>query len=469
MENKLPGEQEPHVVTDTSPVAAVRCDRESRFLWVSPTFAKWAGRPTREVIGRRISDIVGSRAMREIQPFIDRVLAGEPVSYERVVELPGLGRRWVKWAYTPTYDAAGRVDGFIANGIDIDATRQAERTRDEFLATLAHELRGPLSPIRNAVAILGRKGSQDPEVAWSQGVIDRQIDQLSRLIDDLLDIERISRGKFLLRRERVPLEVAIDMALEAARPVINAAGHHLSVLMPTERAMVDADPARLAQVFATLLKNAARHMQTRGAINVSASVESGAVLVRIEDGGIGLHSGSEPGVGLTLVRGILALHQGSLELRSAESGSGTEAVVRVPLAGPGATFEWKPPREEPVQVPSMRILVADDNRDAADSLQRVLALFGHEVRVAYDGASALQISGEFRPRVAILDLGMPGTDGYAVARSLRRQGDLTLVALTGWGQETDRRRTAEAGFDHHLIKPVDPQMLNALLAEAAKK
>jgi len=469
MENKLPGEQEPHVVTDTSPVAAVRCDRDSRFLWVSPTFAKWAGRPTREVIGRRISDIVGSRAMREIQPFIDRVLTGEPVSYERVVELPGLGRRWVKWAYTPTYDAAGRVDGFIANGIDIDATRQAERTRDEFLATLAHELRGPLSPIRNAVAILGRKGSQDPEVAWSQGVIDRQIDQLSRLIDDLLDIERISRGKFLLRRERVPLEVAIDMALEAARPVINDAGHHLSVLMPTERAMVDADPARLAQVFATLLKNAARHMQTRGAINVSASVESGAVLVRIEDGGIGLHSGSEPGVGLTLVRGILALHQGSLELRSAESGSGTEAVVRVPLAGPGATFEWKPPREEPVQVPSMRILVADDNRDAADSLQRVLALFGHEVRVAYDGASALQISGEFRPRVAILDLGMPGTDGYAVARSLRRQGDLTLVALTGWGQETDRRRTADAGFDHHLIKPVDPQMLNALLAEAAKK
>jgi len=300
-------------------------------------------------------------------------------------------------------------------------------------------------------------------------VIDRQIDQLSRLIDDLLDIERIARGKFLLRRERVPLEVAIDMALEAARPVINAAGHHLSVLMPTERAMVDADPARLAQVFATLLKNAARHMQTRGAINVSASVESGAVLVRIEDGGIGLHSGSEQGVGLTLVRGILALHQGSLELRSAESGSGTEAVVRVPLAGPGATFEWKPPREEPVQVPSMRILVADDNRDAADSLQRVLALFGHEVRVAYDGASALRISGEFRPRVAILDLGMPCTDGYAVARSLRRQGDLTLVALTGWGQETDRRRTADAGFDHHLIKPVDPQMLNALLAEAAKK
>ena len=468
MENTLPGE-EPHVITDTSSVAAVRCDRESRFLWVSETYARWAARAPREVIGRRISDIAGARAMREIQPFIDRVLAGEPVSYERMVELPGLGRRWVKWAYTPTYDAAGRLDGWVANGIDIHSTKQAEQTRDQFLATLAHELRGPLSPIRNAVAILGRKGPQDPEVAWSQGVIDRQIDQLSRLIDDLLDIERISRGKFLLRRERVPLEVAIDMALEAVRPVINAAGHHLSVLMPTERAMVDADPARLAQVFATLLKNAARHMQSRGSISLTASVESGAVLVRIEDTGVGFGAGTEAGVGLTLVRGILALHQGSLEIRSADSGSGAEAVVRVPITSGEPAPEWKPPREELEQAPPMRILVADDNRDAADSLQRVLALFGHEVRVAYDGASAVRISGEFRPRVAILDLGMPGTDGYAVARSLRGQSDMTLVALTGWGQETDRRRTAEAGFDHHLIKPVDPQVLNVLLADVVKK
>ena len=469
MENKLPGGQELGIVTDTLPVAAVRCDREARFLWVSPLYARWAARPAGDIVGRRISDIAGSRAMAEIQPFVDRVLAGELISYERIVELPGLGRRWVKWAYTPTYDAPGRVDGFVANGIEVHATKEAERTRDEFLATLAHELRGPLSPIRNAVAILGRKGSQDPEVAWSQGVIERQIDQLSRLIDDLLDIERISRGKFLLRRERVPLEVAIDMALEAARPAINAAGHHLSVLLPSERAMVDADPARLAQVFATLLKNAARHMQGRGEINVSASVESGAVLVHIEDTGSGFPPDAEPGVGLTLVRGILALHQGSLEIRTPDSGSGTEAVVRVPIAGPGPATEWKPAREEPVQAPPMRILVADDNRDAADSLQRVLALFGHEVRVAYDGASALRISGEFRPRVAILDIGMPGANGYEVARSLRRQGGVTLVALTGWGQETDRRRTAEAGFDHHLIKPIDPQMLNVLLAEAAKK
>src|SRR5207237_1856810 len=166
--------------------------------------------------------------------------------------------------------------------------------------------------------------------AWTQGVIERQVEQLSRLIDDLLDIERISQGKFVLRPERVPLEVTIDMALEAARPYINAAGHHLSVLLPSERAVIDADPARLAQVFSTLLKNAARHMQARGSINLTASVESGAVLVHIEDTGVGLHPGAEPGVGLTLVRGILALHQGAMEVRAADSGGGPGDAVPLP-------------------------------------------------------------------------------------------------------------------------------------------
>jgi PAS domain S-box-containing protein len=463
--------EEPRAITDTMPVGAVRCDREGRFTWVNATYAKWAARPAKALVGLRIVDVVGSRAMREVQPYVDRILEGEPVSYERLVELPGLGRRWVKWAYTPTYDAAGKVDGFIANGIDIHAVKEAERRRDEFLATLAHELRNPLAPIRNAVAILGRKGPQDPEVAWSQGVIERQIDQLSRLIDDLLDIERISRGKFDLRRNRIPLEVAIDMALEASRPQINAAGHHLSVLLPSERVVVDADAARLAQVFSTLLKNAARHMPTRGSIGLTATVESGAVLVRIEDSGVGIDPAAEPGVGVTLVRGILALHGGSLELRRAESAQGTEALVRLPIAPGPALGEHRPARTDMTPAPPLRILVADDNRDAADSLQRVLALYGHEVRVAYDGAAAMTLGEQFRPRVAILDIGMPGTNGYEVARALRtKHGEaLTLVALTGWGQDADRRRAAEAGFDHHLTKPVDPQTLNILLADVAKK
>ncbi|TMG72646.1 MAG: response regulator [Betaproteobacteria bacterium] len=464
------GREEPRVVADTVPVAAVRCDRDGRFLWVNQTYARWAARPPAKLIGVRIADIVGSPAMAEIQPFLERILQGEPLAYERRVELPGLGRRWVKWAYTPTLDSDGHVDGWVATGMDIHEAREGERKRDEFLATLAHELRNPLAPIRNAVAILGRKGSHDPEVAWSQGVIERQIEQLSRLIDDLLDIERISRGKFLLRRSALPLEAAIDMALEASRPHINAAGHHLSVLLPSERVAIDADATRLAQVFSTLLRNAARHMHARGSINLTATVESGAVLVKIEDAGIGIERGAEQGVGLTLVRGILALHQGSLELRPAESGQGTEAVVRLPLATEPVMAERRVPRADPAEAPPLRILVADDNRDAADSLQRILALYGHEVRVAYDGESALHVGSEFRPRVAILDIAMPGTNGYDVARALRRHhgDDVTLVALTGWGQDTDRRRASDAGFDHHLTKPVDPQTLNTLLADVAK-
>jgi PAS domain S-box-containing protein len=461
--------EESRIVTETMPVAAVRCDREGRFQWVNATYARWAARGAKQLVGRHISEVIGTRAMREIQPFVDRILAGEPLQYERVAELPGLGRRWVKWAYTPTFDGAGRVEGWVATGMDIHSEREAERKRDEFLATLAHELRNPLAPIRNAVAILGRKGPHDPEVAWSQGVIERQIDQLARLIDDLLDIERISRDKFVLRRAPVPLEMPIDMALEASRPDINAAGHHLSVLLPSERVLIEADPPRLARVFSTLLKNAARHMRSRGSISVTATVETGAVLVKIEDNGVGIDASAPPGVGLTLARGILALHEASLELRSAESGQGTEALVRLPVASGKASREWPAPRVDTASAPSLRILVADDNRDAADSLQRVLALYGHEVRVAYDGAAAVNVGEHFRPRVAILDIAMPGTNGYDVARELRlRHGaNVTLVALTGWGQEADRRRALAAGFDHHLTKPVDPQTLNTLLAELA--
>ena len=459
------------LITDTVPVAAVRCGRDSRFTWVNQTYAIWAARPAKDIVGRTVGDIMGARAMREIQPFIDRILAGEPVQYERMVEMPGLGRRWVKWAYTPTHDAAGRIDGWVATGMDIQEARDANRRREEFLASLAHELRNPLAPIRNAVAILARKGPQDPEVAWSQAVIERQIDQLSRLIDDLLDIERISRGKFTLRKEHVPLELVIDMALEGSRPVINAAGHHLSVLLPSERVLVEGDPARLAQAFATLLKNAARHMQARGSINLTAMVESGAVLVSVEDGGVGMRSEADPGVGLTLVRGILELHDATIEFRDAESGRGTEVSVRLPLSRGGARAAEKPQAYAEAPVRALRVLVADDNRDAADSLQRLLALFGHEVRVAYDGASAVSVGSEFRPRVAILDIGMPGTNGYDVARALRRRHgqDVTLVALTGWGQDADRRRASDAGFDHHLTKPVDPQTLNSLLDDLARR
>jgi PAS domain S-box-containing protein len=472
----MTGESELRIVTDAMPAAAVHCGRDLKFRWVNPRYASWVARPAAEIVGRALVEVVGREAMRTIEPYIERVLKGEEVQYERLAQLAGLGERWVSWTYMPT------ADGWVAIGTDIHDRKMAEEAlkaehqrKDEFLAALAHELRNPLAPMRNAVAILARKGSQDPEVAWSQSVIERQIEQLSRLIGDLVDIERIARGKLAMRRERVPLEAVVDMALESSRPHITAAGHRLSVLLPTERAILDADPARLAQAFATLLKNAAKHTPAQGTISFSAAVEGGEVVVSVEDSGAGLDANTAArlfeggaGIGLSLVNGIVKLHRGRVEARSAGPGRGTEFIVRLPLAA-GVSKPQK--TSEGSTATPVRVLVADDNRDTADSLQRVLALYGHEVRVAYDGAAALRIGTEFRPRVAVLDIAMPGGDGYEVARAIRKQQgtDVTLVALTGWGQEADRKRAMESGFDYHLVKPVDPNALNALLAELAAK
>ena len=474
----MSGEQELRIVTDAMPAAAVRCSRERRFLWVNPRYASWMALSVEQIVGRRVDEIIGQEAMRAIEPHIERVLKGEAVEYERLARLPGLGERWINWRCTPTRD------GWVAIGTDIhdrklaeQALRDEHRRKDEFLAALAHELRNPLAPMRNAVAILEKKGPLDPEVAWSRAVIERQIDQLSRLIGDLVDIERLARGSLTLRRERVTLEAVVDMALESSRAQITASGHRLSVLLPSERATLDADPARLAQALATLLKNAARHTPGQGSIDFSAALEGREVVISVEDAGAGfepavaaqLFKAAPPeggrGVGLTLVRGIIGLHRGSIEVRSAGPGSGSEFVVRLPLAG----TDQKHVSTNQAVVSPVRVLVADDNRDAADSLKRVLQLFGHEVRVAYDGPSALRIGEEFRPRVAVLDIAMPGSSGYDVARAIRRQqrGRITLVALTGWGQESDRRRALDSGFDHHLVKPVDPHALNQLLSDVS--
>ena len=484
----MTGENELRIVTDAMPAAAVHCRRDHTFLWVNPLYASWMGRPVERIVGRKVAEVIGAEAAREIDPHIQRVLKGEGVQYERLARFPGVGERWLSWMYTPTQD------GWVAIGTDVhdrklmeQALREEQSRKDEFLAALAHELRNPLAPMRNAAAILGRKGSQDPEVAWSQGVIERQIEQLSRLIDDLVDIERMARGRLELRRERVPLEAVVDRALESSRPQITASGHRLSVLMPSERVLLDADPMRLAQALATLVKNAAKHTPAQGTISLSAAVEGAEVVLSVEDSGVGFDPNIAAqllksqalavpgehglGVGLALVRGIVALHRGRIELKSAGLGGGAEFVVRLPLAsGPARAPAAKPLAHAVAAVP-VRILVADDNRDAADSLQRVLALSGHEVRVAYDGAAALRIGQEFRPRVAVLDIAMPGSSGYEVARGIRKQqgAAVTLVALTGWGQENARRRAMEAGFDYHLVKPIDPNALSELLADVSKK
>jgi PAS domain S-box-containing protein len=492
-------EKELQLVTDTMSVGVARISKTFTYLWVNRIYAQWIGRKPSEIIGRTLAQVLGEDAMREIQPRAKELLAGRQVQYERLSQYRAFGPRWVKIVAEPTHDAAGRTDGWVAVVSDIhdhklaeEALREADRRKDDFLAVLAHELRNPLAPIRNAIAILGKKDNLDPEVAWSREVIDRQVDQLTRLVDDLLDIGRISRGRLALRKERVALERVVDMALETSRPHINAAGHRLSVILPAEAAVLDADPARLAQVFANLLNNAARYTPPEGSISLTAAVEGSEAVVSVEDNGIGFgpeaaarlfepfspltsasgraHGGL--GLGLSLVQGIVALHGGKVEGRSEGPGHGSQFVVRLPLAL-GAQQAVHAPRAAaaPMAAAGRRILVADDNKDTADSLQRVLQLYGYDVRVAYDGASALRLGAAFRPEVAVLDIGMPGANGYEVAREIRKQQgpQIKLVALTGWGQEGDRRRAMEAGFDFHLTKPVDPGTLNDLLSEVAPK
>jgi two-component system CheB/CheR fusion protein len=499
-------QEELQLITDNMPAAVCRTGNDLRYMWMNPTYARWLGRPWKEVVGQPVADIIGPAQMREIAPHIARVLKGEQVQYERLVDLPGLGRRWVAGVFSPILDASGTPDGWVTILTDIhdrrmaeDALREADRRKDDFLATLAHELRNPLAPIKNAVAILGRKGSLDPELSWGREVIARQVEQMSRLVDDLLDIERISRGKFLVRKERIDLERAIDMALEMSRPYINAAGHRLSVLMPSERVMLDADPVRLSQVFSNLLNNAAKFTEPQGSISLTATSDGSVATISIEDSGVGFEpdtaarlfrpyaqgggaphardSASRPsaglGIGLSLVQGIVTLHGGTVEARSAGHGKGAEFIVRLPLAGlerRAKSRDAASPAPALSAPPGFRVLIADDNQDAADSLQRILEHFGYEVRVAYDGTAAAEAGRDFAPKVAILDIGMPGSNGYEVANGLRAQygKDVTLIALTGWGQEGDRRRALEAGFDRHLTKPVDPGVLHALLKEMAE-
>jgi two-component system CheB/CheR fusion protein len=453
------------LILSVIPAAVQRCSRELRFMWLNPLWAQWLGRRAEEVVGQRMDDVLPAAVIREIRPYIERVLAGETVRYERLAEIAGRGARWIEVMLVPA------DDGFVSIGSDVHERklaeaqiRDAERRKDEFLALLAHELRNPLAPIRNAVALLRKKSGLDAEVTWSRELIERQVDQLSRLVGDLLDIERIARGRLLVQKEPVSLEKLIDLALETSRPHVHAAGHHLSVVLPTERVMLHADAARLAQVLATLIGSAGKRTASRGRIALSAALEASEVVVMLETSGEPQDPGPEGAdFSLTLAQGILALHGGTMELPRGSEGS--RYIVRLPVTASEESVPARAPLRQ--QAAAFRILVADDNRDAADSLQRILEVYGHDVRVAYDGAAALQLGESFRPRVAVLDIGMPGRNGYDVARAMRTQQEapLTLVALTGWGQEADRRRALDAGFDYHLTKPVDPEALNELLAE----
>jgi signal transduction histidine kinase len=369
--------------------------------------------------------------------------------------------------------------------------KEASRRKDEFLAMLAHELRNPLAPIRNALQIMRLADGDAAEVGQARDLMERQVHNLVRLIDDLMDVSRITRGKIVLRPERLNLATVVQSALEISRPLIEAAGHELTVELPPQPVYVQADAARLAQVLANLLNNATKYTEPGGHILLTAEQNGAQVVVRVRDTGIGIPAELLPdifglfvqvpaaiersqgglGIGLTLVKILVEMHGGSVEAHSAGPRQGSEFTVRLPVASEaGARQEQQrhlPADPPPDRLPTLRILVVDDNREAANTLGLLLKLAGHEVRVAYDGPAALEAARTFQPQVLLQDIQMPGMSGFEVARRLRAQsarGNPMFVALTGYGSDDDRRQCLEAGFDHHLVKPVELDTLEKILA-----
>ncbi|HWI35955.1 MAG TPA: PAS domain-containing protein [Burkholderiales bacterium] len=454
-----------------------------RFLEVNPAFERQTGMkdPT-------------SKTMREHIPnheddwfeIYGRVAdTGEPV---RFVNEAGMLQRWFELYAFRVGDPAARRVGVLFNDITERvlaqrALEQEARRKDEFLATLAHELRNPLAPIRNAVSLLQLRSDADEELREVGSLLDRQVTQLARLVDDLLDVSRVTFGKVNLQRAPLDLREAARDALATSQPLFAVKSHRVELALGDEPVWVDGDRVRLAQVLANLLSNAARYTPPAGSIALRLSAAGGEACIAVEDNGIGIERADlervfEPfaqvhkreaanaggiGIGLALSRSLVELHGGRIRAESAGRGAGSRFVVSLPRV------EHAKPAAEPSRQaggrPARRVLVVDDNVDLAVSQAALLQRMGHEVEVAYNGEAALDKAREFHPDLVLLDLGMPGMDGFEVARRLRAEhpGGLKIVAQTGWGQKTDRRRTREAGFDEHLAKPVDLASLLQLL------
>jgi two-component system, sensor histidine kinase len=370
------------------------------------------------------------------------------------------------------------------------ALREADRRKDEFLATLAHELRNPLAPVMHAVKLMESPSADDQQRQWGRQVIARQVQRMALLLDDLLDVSRITRGRLELRKDYVDLLTLVSSAVETARPLIDAKSHSLTVNLPPEPLELEVDPLRLSQALSNLLTNAAKYTDAQGQITLTASQDEHGLAIRVTDNGIGI----EPsvikglfemfsqidsaidraegglGIGLALVKGLVALHGGTVQATSAGLGKGSEFTIRLPRSVVVEPEVVEPRVLEVVSVAiglQCKIVVADDNRDAADSLQLLLEFAGHQVFVAYNGRQALELGAQERPQVFVLDVGMPDITGYEVARRIRQEAwgrEVLLLAVTGWGQDDDKERAKAAGFDFHFTKPVNPEQVQERVA-----
>jgi PAS domain S-box-containing protein len=426
-------------------------------------------------------------------------LRGAPYDIEHRL-LVGGAVKWVRERAELEYDGQGRLLGGFGTIQDITGLKQAERAlidadqrKDEFLAMLAHELRNPLAPIRNAAHVLGRLEIREPQVQWAQQIIERQVGYLTRLVDDLLDVSRIVRGKVALKMAPVELTAVVNQALEMTRPLIDAMGHRIEAHLPDQPVCLQADPVRLAQVLLNLLDNAAKYTLRGGLIQIEVCLAGPIVEIRVSDNGMGIPADLLPqvfdlfqqgertldrnqgglGIGLTLVKRLVEMHGGCLEAHSPGTGQGSTFTIWLPVLA-NASIEGchEAPASSVAEAGCCRVLVVDDDPAVAESMEVLLQIDGHDVRVAASGEAALELARSFRPRVVLLDIGLQGMDGYEVARQLRaRQAEeetVCLIAVTGYGHEAARARSEAAGFDRHLVKPVPPDTLCTLLAEIGR-
>jgi PAS domain S-box-containing protein len=458
------------------------------------------GHTAEQAIGRHISLVIPPDRLHEEDTIIATLKAGRRIEHFATERICADGRRVsVSLTVSPVKDDAGNVIGASKMVRDITREREAEESlrrlaaeladsdkrKDEFLATLAHELRGPLAPLGNVLEIW-KRSQNVTELETARSTMQRQLNQLVRLVDDLLDLNRITRNRLELRKERVELAAIVTHALETTSPLLKAADHELIVTLPPVPVVLQADAARLAQVFANLLSNSCKYTHRGGTISLTAEYQAETVVVSVKDNGIGIPADKLArvfdmfaqldtslaqaqgglGIGLTLVRQLVAMHGGTVEARSAGLGQGSEFLVRLPIEAAAAAAAAAAPAGELRATQSFRILVVDDNADAAVSLSTLLELEGHESIAVHDGTAALEAAEKHQPHVVLLDIGLPRMNGHEVCRRLRALpggNDIVVVALTGWGQEEDRRKSREAGFDAHLVKPVHYAALASVL------
>jgi PAS domain S-box-containing protein len=481
-----------------APVGIFLTGSDGGYLFVNKCWCTMAGLSPEEAQGQGWSRALHpddrERIVREWHAAVN---AGLPFVSEYRFRTPQGEVAWLHGRAVGLCDEAGRVRGYIGILTDIterreavEALQEADRRKDEFLALLAHELRNPLAPLRNGLQVMRLAAANAGLVATTRDMMERQLSHMVRLIDDLLDVSRISRNKIELRLSRVLLADIVSSAVETARPAFEAAGHELTLSLPPEPVYLEADLTRLAQVFGNLLNNSTKYTERGGHIWLTATREGGQVLIAVRDDGIGIPAFALPnifeifsqvdrsierstgglGIGLALVKGLVEMHGGTVEAASPGQGKGSTFTVRLPVINDRAEPSLGTPAEEwrDSAGSNRRILVVDDSRDSAASMALMLQLLGNEVRTAHDGIEAVELAEQLRPQVILMDIGMPKLNGYEATRRIREQPwgrEMTVIALTGWGQEVDRVKSKEAGCDGHLVKPINLPDLEKLLIE----